>query len=31
MELDFSPLIDSWQFLLDGLELTLALATLTVL
>jgi polar amino acid transport system permease protein len=31
MDLDFSPLIDSWQFLLGGLELTLALAALTVL
>ena len=31
MDLDFSPLIDSWRFLLGGLELTLALAALTVL
>ncbi len=31
MDLDFSPLIDSWQFLLSGLELTLALAASTVL
>lgn len=31
MTLDFSPLLDSWRFLLGGLELTLALAVLTVL
>jgi polar amino acid transport system permease protein len=31
MDLDFSPLLDSWQFLLGGLGLTLALAALTVL
>jgi polar amino acid transport system permease protein len=31
MDLDFSPLLDSWQFLLGGLCLTLALAALTVL
>lgn len=31
MDLDFSPLFDSWQFLLGGLGLTLALAALTVL
>jgi polar amino acid transport system permease protein len=31
MNLDFSPLIDSWRFLLGGLELTLALAVLTML
>jgi len=31
MDLDFSPLLDSWRFLLGGLELTLALAALTVL
>ena len=31
MDLDFSPLFDSWHFLLDGLALTLALAALTVL
>ncbi|HTI81860.1 MAG TPA: amino acid ABC transporter permease [Acetobacteraceae bacterium] len=30
MDLDFSPLLDSWQFLLGGLGLTLALAALTV-
>jgi polar amino acid transport system permease protein len=31
MDLDFSPLLDSWRFLLGGLGLTLALAALTVL
>lgn len=31
MDLDFSPLLDSWQFLLGGLGLTLALAALTAL
>lgn len=31
MELDFSPVLDSWQFLLGGLGYTLALAALTVL
>ncbi len=31
MDLDFSPLLDSWQFLLGGLGLTLDLAALTVL
>src|SRR5580698_7730740 len=31
MDLDFSRLIASWQFLLGGLELTLELAALTVL
>ena len=31
MDLDFSPLLDSWQFLAGGLGLTLALAALTVL
>ena len=31
MDLEFSPLLDSWQFLLGGLGLTLALAALTVL
>src|ERR1700733_2771246 len=30
MDLDFSPVIESWRFLLGGLELTLALAALTV-
>src|SRR3984957_15352452 len=31
MELDFSPVIDSWRFLLAGLGLTLALSALTML
>ena len=31
MSLNFSPVLDSWQFLLGGLGLTLALAALTVL
>jgi polar amino acid transport system permease protein len=31
MDLDFSPLLDSWRFLAGGLGLTLALAALTVL
>ncbi len=31
MSLDFSPVLQSWQFLLGGLGLTLALAALTVL
>ena len=30
MDLDFSPLLESWEFLLGGLDLTLALAALTV-
>ena len=31
MDLDYSPVLDSWQFLLNGLELTLALSFLTIL
>jgi polar amino acid transport system permease protein len=31
MEFDFSPIIDSWRFLLDGLRVTLALSGLTML
>lgn len=31
MDLDFSPVLESWQFLLGGLGYTLALAVLTVL
>lgn len=31
MELDFSPVIDSWRFLLGGLGVTLALSALTML
>jgi polar amino acid transport system permease protein len=31
MELDFSPIIDSWRFLLGGLGVTLALSALTML
>jgi len=31
MEFDFSPLVDSWQYLAGGLLLTLALSLLTVL
>jgi polar amino acid transport system permease protein len=31
MGLDFSPVIESWRFLLGGLELTLALSAMTVL
>ena len=30
MEFDFSPLIDSWRFLLDGLGVTLLLSIITV-
>ena len=30
MDLDYSPVVDSWQFLLNGLELTLALSFLTI-
>jgi polar amino acid transport system permease protein len=30
MSLDFSPILDSWQFLLGGLGLTLALSILTI-
>jgi polar amino acid transport system permease protein len=30
MELDFSPIIDSWRFLLGGLGVTLALSALTM-
>lgn len=30
MSLDFSPIFDSWQFLLGGLGLTLALSVLTI-
>jgi polar amino acid transport system permease protein len=30
VEFDFSPLIDSWRFLLDGLEVTLLLSIVTV-
>ena len=31
MDLDFSPILESWRFLLSGLELSLLLSTLTVL
>jgi polar amino acid transport system permease protein len=31
MELDFSPVIDSWRFLLDGLGITLALSSLSMM
>jgi len=31
MDLDFSPIIDSWRFLLGGLGVTLALSALTML
>ncbi|MFI5013539.1 MAG: amino acid ABC transporter permease [Hyphomicrobiales bacterium] len=31
MEFDFSPLVDSWQYLAGGLGLTLALSLLTIL
>lgn len=31
MELDFSPVVDSWRFLLGGLGVTLALSALTML
>src|SRR5580693_5544874 len=31
MEFDFSPVIDSWRFLLGGLGVTLALSALTML
>lgn len=30
-DLDFSPLIESWRFLADGFEITLALSVLTVI
>ena len=30
MSLDFSPILDSWQFLLGGLGMTLALSALTI-
>jgi polar amino acid transport system permease protein len=30
MDLDFSPIVESWRFLLSGLELSLLLSTLTV-
>jgi polar amino acid transport system permease protein len=31
MDLDFSPVLDSWQYLLHGVGLTLALSFLTML
>src|SRR5580658_6804180 len=31
MELDFSPVVDSWHFLLDGLGITLALSSLSMM
>ena len=31
MDLDFSPLLDSWQYLLGGLGITLLLSAMTAI